>query len=135
MKTCFFVILMSLVVAFASACSPVSISGTGDFIGRRAYYLIRSSDPCILSTNQQAGACAVLSKFTSSDAVGLLGNFTKYPGGGAVDGQLNCNGQYLLSEITNFARRGSAEHLIATKALRCTAMAWILIVAQCSAIP
>ena len=74
-----------------------------DFIGRRAYYLIRSSDPCILSTNQQAGACAVLSKFTSSDAVGLLGNFTKYPGGGAVDGQLNCNGQYLLSEITNFA--------------------------------
>ena len=29
----------------------------------------------------------------------------------------------------------SAEHLIATKALRCTATAWMLIVAQCSAIP
>ena len=27
------------------------------------------------------------------------------------------------------------EHLIATKALRCTATAWMLIVAQCSAIP
>ena len=33
------------------------------------------------------------------------------------------------------ARRSSVEHLIATKALRCTAMAWILTVAQCSAIP
>ena len=33
------------------------------------------------------------------------------------------------------ARRSSAEHLIATKAPRCTATAWILIVAQCSAIP
>ena len=33
------------------------------------------------------------------------------------------------------ARRSSAEHLIATKALRCTATAWILIVAQCSATP
>ena len=33
------------------------------------------------------------------------------------------------------ARRSSAEHLIATNALRCTATAWILIVAQCSAIP
>jgi len=31
------------------------------------------------------------------------------------------------------ARRGSAEHLIATKALCCTAAAWMLIVAQCSA--
>ena len=30
------------------------------------------------------------------------------------------------------ARRSSAEHLIATKALRCTATAWNLIVAQCS---
>ena len=35
----------------------------------------------------------------------------------------------------NHARRSSAEHLIATKVLRCTATAWILIVAQCSAIP
>ena len=33
------------------------------------------------------------------------------------------------------ARRSSAEHLIATKALCCTATAWMLIVAQCSAIP
>jgi len=33
------------------------------------------------------------------------------------------------------ARRSSAEHLIATKSLHCTAMNWILIVAQCSAIP
>ena len=33
------------------------------------------------------------------------------------------------------ARRSSAEHLIATKALRCTATARMLIVAQCSAIP
>ncbi len=32
------------------------------------------------------------------------------------------------------ARRSSAEHLIATKALRRTATAWTLIVAQCSAI-
>ena len=32
------------------------------------------------------------------------------------------------------ARRSSAEHPIATKALRCTATAWRLIVAQCSAI-
>ena len=31
------------------------------------------------------------------------------------------------------ARRGSAEHLTATKALCCTAAAWMLIVAQCSA--
>ena len=28
-------------------------------------------------------------------------------------------------KFTNFARRSSAEHLIATKALRCTATAWI----------
>ena len=34
-----------------------------------------------------------------------------------------------------YARRSSAEHLIATKAPRWTATAWILIVAQCSAIP
>ncbi len=33
------------------------------------------------------------------------------------------------------ARRSSAEHLIATKAPCCTATAWILTVAQCSAIP
>ena len=33
------------------------------------------------------------------------------------------------------ARRSSAEHLIATKALHCTATAWMLIAAQCSAIP
>ena len=33
------------------------------------------------------------------------------------------------------ARQSFTEHLIATKALRCTAAAWILIVAQCSAIP
>ena len=33
------------------------------------------------------------------------------------------------------ARRSSVEHLISTKALRCTATAWMLIVAQCSAIP
>ena len=33
------------------------------------------------------------------------------------------------------ARRSSAEHLIATKALRCTAMAWIFIPAYCFAIP
>ncbi len=32
------------------------------------------------------------------------------------------------------ARRSSAEHLIATKALRCTAAAWILIAIQCSVI-
>ena len=103
MKTSwFFAILLSLAAAFASACSPVSISGTGNFIGRRAYYLMRTSDPCDIETTNQAGACAVLSKFASSDEVGLLGNFTRYPGGGAVDGQLNCNGQFLLSEITNF---------------------------------
>ena len=35
----------------------------------------------------------------------------------------------------DIARRSSAEHLIATKTLRCTAAAWFLIVAQCSAIP
>ena len=35
----------------------------------------------------------------------------------------------------SMARRSSAEHLIATKALRCTATAWILIATQCSAIP
>ena len=33
------------------------------------------------------------------------------------------------------ARRSSAEHLIAMKSLRCTATAWMLIVAECSAIP
>ena len=33
------------------------------------------------------------------------------------------------------ARRSSAEHLVATKAPRCTATTWILIVAQCSEIP
>ena len=33
------------------------------------------------------------------------------------------------------ARRSSAKHLIATEALRCTATAWMLIVARCSAIP
>ena len=37
--------------------------------------------------------------------------------------------------VRQTARRSSAEHLIATKALRCTAAAWILTVAQCSAIP
>ena len=33
------------------------------------------------------------------------------------------------------ARQSSAEHMIAMKALRCTATAWILIAAQCSGIP
>ena len=39
------------------------------------------------------------------------------------------------SENVVLARRSSAEHLITSKALRCTATAWMLIVAQCSAIP
>ena len=38
-------------------------------------------------------------------------------------------------DLRGVARRSSVEHLIATKALRYTATAWILIVAQCSAIP
>ena len=44
---------------------------------------------------------------------------------------------YILPEkaLYRAARRSFAEHLIATKALRCTATAWMLIVAQCSAIP
>ena len=40
-----------------------------------------------------------------------------------------------VARFRNMARRSSAEHLIATKALHCTATAWMLIVAQCSAIP
>ena len=42
---------------------------------------------------------------------------------------------FVFSKSFYVARRSSAEHLIATKALRRTATAWILIVAQCSAIP
>ena len=43
---------------------------------------------------------------------------------------------YELTAIDAYAaRRSSAEHLIATKALRCTATARMLIVAQCPAIP
>ena len=34
------------------------------------------------------------------------------------------------NQIGDYARRSSAEHLIATKALRCTATAWILTVAE-----
>ena len=36
----------------------------------------------------------------------------------------------ILGKRDRSARRSSAEHLIATKALRCTATAWMLIVAQ-----
>ncbi len=45
--------------------------------------------------------------------------------------------QMMQSEdvVSESARRSSAEHLIATKALRCTATARMLIVAQCSANP
>ena len=42
---------------------------------------------------------------------------------------------YRAANFTRAARQSFAEHLIATKALRCTATAWMLIVAQCSAIP
>ena len=41
----------------------------------------------------------------------------------------------MLPKFERFARQSFAEHLIATKALRCTATAWMLIAAQCSAIP
>ena len=54
--------------------------------------------------------------------------------GGAVDGAGLTVG-IVHTRWNKPARRSSAEHLIATKALHCTATAWMLIVAQCSAIP
>ena len=37
--------------------------------------------------------------------------------------------------VLGLARQDSAEHFSATKSLRCTAVAWMLIVAQCFAVP
>ena len=51
-------------------------------------------------------------------------------GGGGVAAKLAEDlDAYVIGEHYQ-ARRGSAEHLVATKALRCTATAWILTVAE-----
>ena len=56
--------------------------------------------------------------------------FQKRAAAGAMDGV-----EVSFTQTAMKARQSFAEHLIATKTLRCTATAWMLIVAQCSAIP
>ena len=99
-----------------SAGRPYVVFGDGT---RRP---VRASEGAILQGFPER-ACALIARLAGANAL-------RDPGGDATTAggtpSLFADGQ---------ARRSSAEHLIATKALRRRAMAWNLIVAQCSANP
>ena len=76
-----------------------------------------------LDAETQAFGAMVRAKFVGGDGALAAFDPVAMAGDDASDGNAG-----RLGEVV--ARRSSAEHLIATKALRCTATAWMLTVAE-----
>ena len=86
-------------------------------------------------------AGAVAGTYTETQRDTKIAMEWRWAAGGAAwpdalpDGRDAISMTWTFEPVEGSARPSSAEHLIATKALRCTATARMLIVAQCSANP